>query len=425
MEFNFANWDFKSWFNQYVPDDLLSGTKKGILSRISYDNVYKYEYCDGALPRHGGVKVTCKDRLSRESSYQEADFGPIERVVDDTGTRRNVTTKDGIIFVMKPPDLRFPPSMEAYTEKSQSKTTREDEEDLPCVAAKGIGRAFPHLDEDSLDDWQALYSLHSQAPHSGALPHLPADVSFSRAGGPVKTRRFTGTPMDLKPILQGLQRFKRPLITWDIFNAEAPSTFPMAPLVSEEGQEPAHKPSTTNDTNKDVPLRDPRRVNQVLHADFTPAQFQKTLASLSAEDWVEDVPNRIEDAHWEEQDDGGGLYIVLLKDPDGEFLFGLGKDCGPSATPGSRTLQWFGRCSTCYKWPSTTKFDQDRWDVKESYPCEGFLLVVDEDLENGKDLTDSSTPKQPTLSAAFMARLKLFAGVLATLTLPLSAIMYL
>ena len=164
--------------------------------------------------------------------------------------------------------------------------------------------------------------------------------------------------------------------------------------------------------SSEAPLRDPRVVNQVVHADYTRAQFNRASASLSAEEWVCNTPNRIEESHWEKRDAGGGLYTVLLEVADGEFFYGLGRDCGPSDEAESRMLQWFGRCSAVHKWPGTVKFDKARWDVKESFPCEGFLLEVNEDKES-LDVTDSSTLSQPVLSSHFTERLNKFAGTCA------------
>jgi hypothetical protein len=404
VEFNFANWDFESWFKQYDPDDEQSATtKRSPFSRYSFDNVWFYEYHGLSHSQHGGVKVTCKDRLSRVGTAREAEYSPIETVQNADGTKRNVTMVKGIRFMMTPPDLRCSPSMEAYCEKNLDK---------PSLAARGVPAAFPHLSADSVDDWHALHTLHSQAPHSGALPLLPADVAFTSDSGPVKTRRFTGTPMDLKPMLQRLQRFDRPLITWDIFNAPAPTEFPEKPTTSPVPEEQMADAQPETAESSTAPLRDPRVVNQVVHADYTRAQFNRVSATLSAEEWVCNAPNRIEDSHWEKRDAGGGLYTVLLEVPDGEFFYGLGRDCGPSDEAESRMLQWFGRCSAVHKWPGTVKFDKARWDVKESFPCEGFLLEVNEDKES-LDVTDSSTLSQPVLSSHFTERLNKFAGTCA------------
>ena len=396
MEFNFANWDFTTWFNQYVPDDVASGSRRGDFARYAFDMVYSYEYQGVSLWNHGGVKMTCKNRLSMQPTYRESDFSPIETVIDDRGEKRNVTTEGGIRFMMKPPDLRFDPAVEPFD---------KDDGDKPGFAAKGVAKAFPHLDQNAVDDWQALYTIHKNAPHSGALPLLPTDVSFTGAGGTSKTRRFVGTPMELKPILKALQRFDRPLITWDIFNTAAPSQFPMEPMAEAQDQE-ATAPNTSDIS--EAPLRDPRVVNQVTHADYTRSEYNKTCASLSAEEWIDGVPNRLEDSHWdaEAQEEGGGLYIVLLEEPDGEYLLGLGRDCGPSDEVEHRMLQWFGRCSKGCVWPASVKFDQAHWNVKESYPFSAFLIQVDEENE----VTESSTLSKPWLCSAFVKRLALFAG---------------
>ena len=114
MEFNFANWDFTTWFNQYVPDDVASGSRRGDFARYAFDMVYSYEYQGVSLWNHGGVKMSFKNRLSMQPTYRESDFSPIETVIDDRGEKRNVTTEGGIRFMMKPPDLRFDPAVEPF-----------------------------------------------------------------------------------------------------------------------------------------------------------------------------------------------------------------------------------------------------------------------------------------------------------------------
>ena len=71
--------------------------------------VWRYRYVE-SLTKHGGVKVTFKDRLSRQSTEAEDEYGPVEEkwVYPTTGEayKKNVETEDGVIFIPFPPDLR-------------------------------------------------------------------------------------------------------------------------------------------------------------------------------------------------------------------------------------------------------------------------------------------------------------------------------
>ena len=261
----------------------------------------------------------------------------------------------------------------------------------------------------AIDDWAALSALHARAPHSGALPDMPTSIAFTSPAngtspGMELHRDFTGTPMLLKPILKRLIRLERPLITWDLFEDAPPKEFPLQP--SGAPMEDGNQTDAAADVSE-KPLRDPRVVNRVVHEGYKRGVFNRANADLNDEDWLDNAPDRIEDEHWTGKTKPGGLYVLRCATPDGEFFLGLGRDLG--AHEGERMVQWYGRASKAHRWGASVKFDQANWDVKEAQPHDSFLLAVDEDTGSG-DVTNSSTKKAPFLNAAFMSRLRAFAG---------------
>ena len=106
-----ANWDFDAWFKSIGID------ASSEFAGISFDNVFRYEYVGTSHWKHGGVKVTYKERLSTEASRYEAEWKPIRTVQSESGFRYNETTPEGVQFVERPPDLRQEPIREEFSEK--------------------------------------------------------------------------------------------------------------------------------------------------------------------------------------------------------------------------------------------------------------------------------------------------------------------
>lgn len=112
FEWNFANWDFEKWFE----DQNICGTHDGIRSQL----VYKYTY-DAKLKSHGCVKVQYKKNVAFRGKARDSEYGPIEKISIQQPTANgegvetvdaNVATKNGVIFVRKPPDLTIEPKRE-------------------------------------------------------------------------------------------------------------------------------------------------------------------------------------------------------------------------------------------------------------------------------------------------------------------------
>ena len=89
LRYLFASWDFAKWFAdlELQPEEDFGG--------YSYDLVFRYEYVGLSLWQHGGVCVTCKERVST------------------TGSRHHIGARDGrlstvSVFVT---DFRWPTSI--------------------------------------------------------------------------------------------------------------------------------------------------------------------------------------------------------------------------------------------------------------------------------------------------------------------------
>ena len=359
--------------------------------RYTFDNVFKYEYVGTAMAKHGGVKVVYKDRLSRTGTHFDAEWAPVEEKKDVNGRTVNATTEDGILFVMRPPDLRRDAPREAYSEKGR---------ELPLQSCTTILKHWPgnELGVTGVSSWQAFKELHSTSQlHSGMLPTMPYKSKASPS-----LDAFTGTPMELKPILQKMMRRPRPLITWDPFLDAPPPNFPLTPA-ADPATQPVHTPG------ENAERRDPRTVNTVTHGAYSTGAFNKITTDLNNEEWLERQDNRLDATHWVDRGEGGGLYMVLLKeeDADGEFRLGLGRDLGPGDQQGTRKLRWFQRCNKRHEWLSSVKFKL--YGSEDDLEHESFLLQIDEDKKSG-DVTPSSSKDGPYLDSKCMLRLRLFAG---------------
>ena len=193
----------------------------------------RYLYKGESHAFHGGVKVTFKDRLSRVGSNINAEYGPIERVdvpcpATGSGTvKKTVETERGIVFIPYPPDLRREPGIEDWVE------------DKALGAAKACRKALTvrhqsDLTPEACREWRVLASFHEKYDKAHKVPRMPFTHSVvgdttTRAylpPGEATERTFSGTPQALLPVLKELMRFPRPLISWNIFDEEPPSSFP-------------------------------------------------------------------------------------------------------------------------------------------------------------------------------------------------------
>ena len=372
--------------------------------------VHRYQYKGESHAFHGGVKVTYKDRLSRVGTRLNSEYGPIEKVSVPGPTPgsapvvKTQETHEGVVFVPRPPDLRREPAREAWREEKVGQAAKA------CKKALTV-RHKSDLSTEACREWSVLGSFHEKYTKASSVPNLPHTETvqgdtktkeFLKAGESAQ-RTFDGTPQALLPLLERMSfRFPRPLITWDIFSEEAPSSFPSSGRAGQQPETTGEGPS-----NSEEP-RDPRKVNHVVHKGQTQGQWKRGQKEVAAEEKAVENSGVLAEEDLEE----GNLYIVKLTEPDGEFSLGLVRLGGWPADEEKRTVYWFARASTGHEWPSTrVKFgrymDGETW-ISDDISTSSFLLEVD--FED--DLTDSSPPVRdtnPTLAATFVQELRMFA----------------
>ena len=146
----------------------------------------------------------------------------------------NETTEEGVCFIPHPPDLRREPPVEPY--KTKHAEDLKPALDIRSLLKKSeMGGIDGTFEKEEAHDWLALKALHEEGRlHANALPRLPhtqsvpVDRDSARWVSPNERieHTFQGTPRLLLPMLRDMMRFERPLLTWDIFEAEAPATWP-------------------------------------------------------------------------------------------------------------------------------------------------------------------------------------------------------
>ena len=360
--------------------------------------VYKYEY-DELLWKHGGVKVTFKERLSYKPPHgREAEWSPIERVqrteYGPNGAAMqvdaNVTDPVGVIYIRRPPDLRKEPLRESLNEEKQ---------DLNKLCSSILKVRSPDLSGDSKAFWKGLGTFFGWASSAEQIPTLPHTFEVPREGAGPFRYTLDGTPCSLLPILKGLVRFERPLITWDLFKDAPPQEFsdkraaqPASAPVSQAGLAPS-------DT---LPLRDPRETNVVVHDARTLTQANADITAVDDEQWAEDTPARLEEVDICQDE----LYLcqIAADDFEHEFRLGLAQCLGNAPNDaGQKQVQWFARSSRTFAWPGNPKFK-----IAYPGPCpvESFLLHITDEMLTPSGLTNKT--KEPRFNAPFMKRLRLF-----------------
>ena len=370
----------------------------------------------------------------------------------ELGTREvavNETDPSGVLFVMRPPDLRMEPQREDHDTSSDDTKMAQI-----CERIRRVRR--DDLSQAGLDFWTALEQLHQRGRYAAAVPSLPHTESVG-----AKQFSFTGCPQPLLPLLYDLMRFERPLITWDLFNEAPPAEFrapselalmgpadaaaatciaaapkrlthsaaagpsaagsdtlpvatvhpttrpPKLPAMVTLAEFAASAPPSSSASE----LRDPRSANLVTHAGYSKTQQGRDVSELSFEAWADSFPGRVERVEPQR------LYIVKLTDADGEYLLGL------IATEGDVVSRhddesgedmtyikglWFKRRSDSnHSWGPNPEFEQymdadER--IMDELPTESCLLEVEDD-----DLTENSINQkwsQPKLKQVFMRKVR-------------------
>ena len=355
------------------------------------------------------MKVTYKDRLSRGESSTNAAWAPIEKTAVPGPTpgsapiQKTVTCDKGIRFIPHPPDLRREPPREDWVEDNVKKVAQH------CRKIHQI-RYETDLSVTEKREWYVLGCMLSSSPHSSALPSMPhtaqATGTATTAGflpsGESAMLKLDGTPRPLLPILETLMRFERPLITWNVFKEAPPTAFTsvFTPHTRDDGMQ-----ASNQEEQVEAP-RDPRRVNNVVHKDFSQSEWRRGRASLSVEEWLDSTPPRLE-----REDLGDGrLFIVKLNEADGQFRLGL-VQLEIDDTSGALTGWWFARKSKSHAWPAQhVPFERypphGPW-VSDPLDVEAVLLAVED-----SDLTETGAKEKnvnPVLNNDFMQRLRAFA----------------
>ena len=395
LSWNLGNWDFDTWF----ADMGVAGN----FSRMSAVNVYKYEY-DESLWRHGGVKVTFKERLSYKPPHgREAEWSPIERVTRteygpngaEMQVEANVTDPVGVMYIRRPPDLRKEPSRESLNEEKQ---------DISRLCASILKVRSTDLSGDSKAFWKGLGTFFEGVSSAEQIPTLPHTFEVPHEGGSEEAGPFRytldGTPRELLPILKGLRRFERPQITWDPFKDAPPQEF---------SNKPADHASTSASIRLDdsprsatLPLRDPRETNVVVHDARPLSQANADITAVDDERWAVDAPARLEEAEIQHNE----LYICRIAADDFEHEFSIGLAlclCSDPNLAGHKQVQWFARSSKTFNWPGNPKFKK-----VYSGPCpvESFLLHITDEMLTPTGLTNKTG--EPRFNAPTMKRLRLF-----------------
>ena len=368
----------------------------------------RYQYKGESHAYHGGVKVTYKDRLSRVGSRLNSEYGPIETVSvpgpipGSAHVKKTQETPDGVVFVPRPHDLRREPAREEWREEKVGQAAKS------CRKALTV-RHKADLSTEACREWSVLGSFHNKYTKASSVPNLPhtekvqgdaRTKSFLKAGE-VAERTFDGTPQALLPLLKRMSfRFPRPLITWDIFSEEAPPSFPSSGRADENPE------ATGEGQFEPEELRDPRKVNHVVHKGQNYAQWKQGMKEVNAEEFAAANSGVLDPEDLEE----GNLYVVKLDTPDGEFSLGL-VQLGAAVDEETRSVHWYARTGHSHSWPSRVKFqrymDGETW-ISDDIATNSFLLEVDFE----EDLTDSSPSVRdtnPTLSTTFVQQIRKYA----------------
>jgi hypothetical protein len=396
MNWNFANWDFQKWFND------MSGVLSPEFSNYTFDNVWNYDYVGSRLPEHGGVHVTYSERLSTKDSEMNPKYGPYKSV-DVPGApkfgggapdvvKKNITDPKGCIFMRRAPVLGNPVPCEAFNEKKEC---------IPADSCRRIHTKWPFLTQRDKAEWAVLEELFREHKHAGAVRNMPLTKTVEG-----DSLTFNGSPAPLRDMLQAMQKFPRPLLFEDVWQySGAPREFPSASVGPESSDARGRPPAATLEPS---PAKDIRNVNVVRHDGDTRAQHRAAAKALSAEEWLENQPSRLEST------EEGGLYIVQLEEADGQWMLGLvlagplvpAKEADGDEQPIGRAVTWFCRTSKEFMWAESTKFKLYLTEEMDCVPLDSFLLEVhDEDLTR-TGFTNKQT--NPQLTSNFVTRMKLF-----------------
>jgi hypothetical protein len=308
-----------------------------------------------------------------------------------------VTTEEGILFVQHPPSLNKEPPFEDWADKANP--------------AKAITALLKHHDNKSSNDftpsnireWCALRQMH-QFPHAHAVPLLPHTAVIegtpeTRCWLPVGEQfkhTFDGTPKKCMPILKELRRFERPLITWPIFDEDAPSEWPSFT----PHEQRFHTQRHAQDEGKQKARRDPAQVNSVTHKGYSQADRKRVDGGFLDKEWAEDQEARVQELQV------GHYYLVEQDHPQEPWMklslaqVVLGEDK-------SLCFRWYGRTGAKQnkKWASTVSFYV--WGTTDPADLEAARLEVTPDWTTKN--TAEAMERGPTITAEWRRKIEWFA----------------
>ena len=273
----------------------------------------------------------------------------------------------------------------------------------------GIDGTF---EKEEAHDWLALKALHEEGRlHANALPRLPhtqsvpVDRDSARWVSPGERieRTFEGTPRLLLPMLKDMMRFRRPLITWDIFEAEAPATWPNPLDGGTSVRFGAQASSGPQGPKK--PRRDAAEANSVEHMLYKSAERVGADKDLLNRRWAEDLPGHVGSL------EDGSFYVVRLEQGTRDEPWMAMGVVQVRKEQGRQTFFWLGRSSQgTNPWPTTVTFKP--WPgpgTKQARATadmdEVICKITPEWLPKDYTLTDGGAI---TINSEFRKRLELF-----------------
>jgi ribosomal protein S18 acetylase RimI-like enzyme len=382
FEYIFANWDFNTWFKDCGLDPHAVD-----LQGISFDNVFRYTY-DESCWAHGCVKVTFKDRLSRRATAREAEYAPIRTIKTEDG-ERNVTTDDGVRFVLSPPDLlRTEPPREPFDEALQPASV------IRGLVSKRDGNP-EELNTEAKAHWAALAAIYGESSRPGGLPDMPVEQDG---------HKFHGSPQRLLPILKRLRRFPRPFLYWCPFTERPPAEWPDKLKVRAASSSPGTK-WLDGDVSHVDGLRDPRVVNRVTGAHYPEAQAKQHAKELLQEEWVREFSSKVPVEHIRSKK----LYLIQLECAEGGLRLGFAEAGNPAEDEQHEAL-WYVKVGSTGDWgqgPTFVPYKVNSRRQVDLIPRQAFLMEVQDDwLTEGTRDTKHATLR---LTETFTRTLKLLA----------------
>ena len=323
----------------------------------------------------------------------------------------NETTEEGVCYIPHPPDLRREPPVEPY--KTKHAEDLKPALDIRSLLKKSeMGGIDGTFEKEEAHDWLALKALHEEGRlHANALPRLPhtqsvpVDRDSARWVSPGERieRTFEGTPRLLLPMLKDMMRFRRPLITWDIFEAEAPATWPNPLDGGTSGRFGAQASSAPQGAKR--PKRAPAEANSVEHMLYKSAERTGADRELLNKRWAEELPGHVGSL------EDGSFYVVRLEQGTNDEPWMAMGVVQVRKEQGRQTFLWLGRSSQgTNPWPTTVTFKP--WPgpgTKQARATadmdEVICKITPEWLPKDYTLTDGGAI---TINSEFRKRLELF-----------------